>query len=419
MDSHSILTAALIIILILLTGFAGAVEIAFSALNRIRMKTMAEDGSRRAKLALNIFENYNTLLSTTSIFANLCILSAASISTVFFIYHFDDVGAVISTIVVTILSLIFCDITPRSLARAFPDKFALFAAPIVRVLMIIFTPLNWIFSLWSKFIGLFVKTTQDEPTFTEEELLNIIDEAEHEGAIDQDDMELIHSAIEFNDLMTSEILTPRVKIVGVHKEITLDEMANIFIESGYSRIPVYDESLDDIIGIVHLRDFMELLIKKDREIADIATPANFVAPSMKISDLFKKLQRDQAHMVIVTDEYGGTAGLVTMEDILEELVGDIWDEADERVQEIFPLSDTEFKVLCSSNAAEMFEFFALPDEAESLTVGGWIMEKLERIPEVGDFFEHENLTVTVTRAEDKMAIECLVVKKEAAKDEVE
>jgi CBS domain containing-hemolysin-like protein len=239
--------------------------------------------------------------------------------------------------------------------------------------------------------------------------MSIIEEAEEEGSIDEDDVNLIQNAFEFNDLFAGDIITPRTKIVGASRDIAPNELAKIFLESGHSRIPLYEESLDNIVGVVHIHDFLELTLKKANKLDDIISPVTFVAPSMKISDLIKKMQGEKVVMVIVTDEYGGTAGIVTMEDILEELVGDIWDEFDEVIEEIVKIGDDEYRILCSSSIDKMFEYFEMEaDDVEVSTVGGWIMDKLERIPEVGDTFEHDRLTVTVLRAEDKMAVECVV-----------
>ncbi|MCL2212914.1 MAG: hemolysin family protein [Oscillospiraceae bacterium] len=409
MDIGSILTIIAIAILILFSGFLGAVEIAFVALNRIRIKTMAEEGSKRAKLTLRLYEDYDNLLSTCLVLNNIALITAASISTLLFVRHFDDYGTLLSTIVITIVALIFGDITPRSMAKASADRFALFASPIMHWMIVLLFPINWIFAKWKLLMGKIFKA-ETTLTYTEEEILSIVDEAEEEGAIDEEDMELIHSVIEFNDLFTEDILTPRTKIVGAHDDVSIDELAEVFLESGHSRIPLYKESLDDITGIVHMRDFLQLMIKRDQSVADIITPPTFAAPSMKISDLFKMMQKQKVLMVIVTDEYGGTAGMVTMEDILEELVGDIWDEFDEVVEDIVLMSDGEYRVLCSASIDDLFEELSLDEDEdiEAHTVGGWIMDKLEHIPEVGDNFIYRNLSVTITKADDKMALECVI-----------
>ena len=244
--------------------------------------------------------------------------------------------------------------------------------------------------------------------------MNIIEEAQSDGAIEEDDTRLIHNALEFNDLCADEILTPRMGIVGMPKDIAVEDAAKIFLDSGYSRIPVYDGTVDNIVGIVHIRDFLQCMVKDKATLDSIVTPAVYVAPSTKISELFKMLQRNKIHMVVIGDEYGGTEGIVTIEDILEELVGEIWDESDEIIEEFVSLEDGSFKVLCSAEFDKMLEFFGFPEdeEVEASTVGGFIMDTLEKIPEEGDTFEYiteyKTLRITVSKALKRKALECTV-----------
>ena len=408
MDSHSIFTVFVLFLLVLLSAFFAAVEIAFSALNRIRIKNMSESGSKRALLVLKLYDDYDKLLSTIVVGNNIVNISAASISTVLFIKYFGDAGVMISTIVITTVVVVFGEVTPKSMAKKSPEKFALFFAPMLYLLMLLLTPVNFVFAQWKKLLSVIYKSSSDDRGITEEELLSIVEEAEHEGAIDEEDKQLINNAIEFNDLQAQDILTPRMNIVGAPEDTSIDDMAKLFLESGYSRIPVYSESIDNIIGIVNLRDFLDCVMRKKEQLCSITSSAVFVAPSMKISDLFKLLQKEKIHMVVVTDEYGGTEGIVTMEDILEELVGEIWDETDEIIEEFIPLGDNKYKVICAADVDKMFKFFTLTGEVESSTVSGWIMDMLGKIPEEGDSFACENIVVTVHKAEHRRVLECIV-----------
>ncbi|MCL2083814.1 MAG: hemolysin family protein [Oscillospiraceae bacterium] len=408
MDSHSAVTLLILSLLILLSAYFAATETAFSSLNRIRIKNMSENGLKRAALVLTLHDDYDKLLSTILVGNNIVNLSAASISTVLFIKHLGDIGAMASTIAITAVVIIFGEIIPKSLAKETPEKFALFSAPLLCFFILLLTPVNYSFAQMKRLLRAAFKTAPDDRAITERELLTIVEEAEQEGAINEEDKQLIHNAIEYNDLKVDDILTPRMSIVGMPNGIPAAEMAELFLETGYSRLPVYDESIDNIIGIVHLRDAFDYLIKEGTSFSGIVSPAVFVAPTTRISELFKLLQKEKCHMAIVTDEYGGTAGLVTMEDILEELVGEIWDESDEVIEEFVPYGDHSYKVICSADIDEMFDYFRLKGESEASTVGGWIMEMLGKIPEEGDTFAYENITVTVHKTEHRRALECTV-----------
>ena len=408
MDSNSIITVFTLSFLILLSAYFSATEIAFSALNRIRMKNMSENGSKRAALVLKLYGNYDKLLSTILVGNNVVNLTVASISTVLFIEHFGNIGAMLSTVVITVVVLVFAEVTPKSLAKESPEKFALFSAPLLYCLMVILTPVNFVFAQWKKFLIVIFKTSANDKAITEQELLSIVEEAEHEGAIDEEDKQLINNAIEFNDLQAYDILTPRMSIRGISKDATVDNLADLFLESGFTRIPVYENSIDNIIGIVHLRDFLEHVLKNKENFDSIITPAVFVAPSIKINELFKMLQKEKIHIVIVTDEYGGTAGIATMEDILEELVGEIWDESDEIIEEFISLGDNKYKIICAAEIDKMLEFFNLKDEVDSSTVSGWIMDMLGKIPEEDDSFVYKNLNVTVHKTGHRKALECII-----------
>jgi CBS domain containing-hemolysin-like protein len=408
MDTQSIYLVLTICFLILLSAFFSSAETSFSALNRIRVKALAENGSKRAKLVLRLYDDFDRTLSTTLIGNNVVSLTAASLAAVLFIRYFGDHGALLSTLAITVAVLIFGDITPKSLAKEAPESFALFCAPVLFAFAFVLTPINALFALWKKMLRRIFKTSPWDRAITEEELLSIVEEAESEGAIDQEDRRLIRSAIEFNDLQARDILTPRMGIVGIPKDVRAEEMAALFLESGYSRLPVYEESIDNIVGVIHMRDCMEYMVNRNGTLGDIIAPAVFIAPAMKINELFKMLQKEKIHLAVVADEYGGTEGIVTMEDILEELVGEIWDERDEIVEEFVALGDNQYRIVCAADVDKMFEYFSLTGEADSNTVSGWIMDRLGKIPEEGDAFVYENLKISVNKIGQRKALECII-----------
>lgn len=407
MDSDSIATIITLVLLVLTSSFFSATETAFSSLNRIRIKSMADNNNKRAALVYKLVKNYDTLLSTILVGNNIVNITSASIATVLCVNYFGTAGVTISTVVITVVILVFGEVTPKSAAKEFPEAFALFSAPCVQVLIIIFTPVNKLFSLWKKLISRFLKIS-DSRGITEDELLTILEEAEHDGAINEDDSNLIHNVIEFNDKVVNSILTPRVNIIGVHKDSSKQEITSVFAKSGHSRIPVFESSVDNIVGIIHIKDYLDYISLGEGSMEDMVKPVIFIASSMKISELFKKFQKEKSHFAIVTDEYGGTLGIVTMEDILEELMGEIWDEHDEVIEDFVKLEDGSYKIACSTEIDKMFEFFELTGEAKSTTVSGWIMERLGKIPDDGDEFEYENLVVTVKKTEQRRVIESIV-----------
>lgn len=383
-----------LVILILCSAYFSATETAFSSLSRIRLKNLAAEGSKKAAMALKLSENYDKLLSSILIGNNVVNITASSLATVLFIKYFPVYGVTASTIVMTILVLIFGEISPKSLAKESPEEFAMFSAPIIRVIIIVLTPFNFLFGLWKILLNNLFKTSNDRG-ITEQELITMVEEAQNEGGIDAQEGDLIKSAIEFNDLEAGDILTPRVDLTAVDIEEDQQAIYNVFMESRFSRIPVYKDTIDNIVGVIHQRDFFVMIRTKGQTMQDIIKPVIFVSDSIKISKLIKHLQKSKAHMAVVTDEYGGTMGIVTMEDILEELVGEIWDEHDDVVNDTEKISENEYMVSGSADVGELFEMFGLKCDVEQNTVNGWAMEQLEKIPEIGDSFTDENFAVTV------------------------
>ena len=325
MDSASMLMIAVIVVLVICSAYFSATETAFTSLNRVRLRSKAESGNKRAALALRMGDDYDRLLSTILVGNNVVNLTASSLGTVLFIRLIGEgTGPTVSTVVITIVVLVFGEVTPKSMAKEFPEAFAMFSAPILRVLMVVLTPVTFLFSLWKKLLSRLFHKGEDSG-ITEEELMTMVDQAEDEGGLDQHESDLIRSAITFHDLEVESILTPRVDIVAVEDTDSMDEVASTFAESGYSRLPVYHEDVDDIIGVIHEKDFHAARYHGQSDLAALVSPVLYTTGNTKISELLRILQQEKAHMAIVVDEYGGTEGLCTLEDIVEELVGEIWD----------------------------------------------------------------------------------------------
>ncbi len=408
-----------IIICVMFSAFFSASETAFTTLNRIRLKTEAEAGDSRAALVLSIAENYDKMLSTILIGNNIVNIASASLATIVFTHVLGDAGVSVSTAVMTVIVLIFGEISPKNLAKEHPEAFARFSAPFLRLLITILTPINFIFSQWKKLLNKIFKKKSDN-RMTQEELKTIVDEAQSEGGIDEEKGELIRSAIEFDDLTADDILTPRVDIVGIDKECPFQEISDIFLKNTYSRLPVYSDSIDNIIGIVHEKDYFSAQKSGISDIKQVMKKVLYISRTVKISDLLRTLQKTKSHMAIVVDEFGGTEGLVTMEDIIEELVGDIWDEHDVVIDYFNQIDDHTYVINCSADLHDLFEEFDLgdSDEFESASVGGWAMELLGKIPSVGDTFDFKGWHITVTKATSHHATQLTMVSpEEGARDE--
>ena len=412
------MSLAIIVICIFLSGFFSATETAYSSLNRIRIKNMAEKGNKRAQLVLKQVDDYNSILSTILIGNNIVNILCASVATILFVELLgEEAGASVSTIVTTVVVLIFGEISPKTLAKEMPEKFAMFSAPIIRVLKFIFTPANFIFGLWKKFLSLIFKSDNDR-SITEEELLTIVEEAEQEGGLDEEESNLIRSAIEFAEVEAIDILTPRIDITGVPSDATKEEIAQVFAESGYSRVPMYEENLDHIIGIIYQKDFHNYVYNTEKSVESIIRPVHYITKTKNIDELLKELQKEKSHFAVVVDEYGGTAGIVTLEDIIEELVGEIWDEHDEVTQDIVQNSESEYLILGSANIEEILDMLDvnIEEELDVLTVSGWVMDQLQKIPEEGDSFTYDNLTVKVLKMDERRVDEVLITVKKESKE---
>lgn len=403
-------------VLILMSAYFSATETAFSSVNKIRLKNMAADGDKKAKRALELANDFDRILSTILVGNNIVNIGATSLATVIFIEYYGSVGPTISTIVMTVIVLIFGEISPKSMAKEAPETFTMFSAPILKFFMAILAPVNFIFSLWKKLLSMVIKVDEDRK-MTQDELMVLVDEVTQDGSIDEDEGKLLRSAIEFTERCAEDILTPRIDLEAVSSDATKEEVALLFQESRFSRLLVYEDSIDDIIGVIHQKDFYTEKGITGRKLSEVMTEPVFVPKSIKISDLLKYLQRNKSHIAVVSDDYGGTLGIVTMEDILEELVGEIWDEHDDVVETFTKLDDNKYKVLCNTDLDTLLKFFDISYDEENSSVNGWVMDELGKIPEVGDKFSFENLDVTVTETDDRRVVEIEVVVNEIEEDD--
>lgn len=404
--SYTIMIAALVV-LVILSAFFSASETAYSSLNRIRLKSRADSGDEEAERVLALANRYDNLLSTILIGNNIVNITMSSLATVLFTSMLGSgYGPTAATAVITVVVLIFGEITPKSLAKEMPERFAAFSAPVLNLLITVFTPLNWLFALWKKVLSHRFHANEAD-VITDAELMTMVSEANNDGELTDRESELIRSAIEFDDVEVEEVLTPRVDVEAVSDDISMDDLAEAFAENSYSRLPVYHETIDNIIGVVHEKDFFAAFRKGTPTMDDLIAPTLYTTGSTPISELLRTLREQHHHMAVVVDEYGGTQGIVTLEDILEELVGEIWDEHDEVTQEFRRQADGSWLVSGSANVADMCEELSIPedDEIDSITVSGLVQEKTNRLPKVGDRFAVGRYDGVVTKAAHRRVVE--------------
>lgn len=401
----SISSILILVLLITMSAYFSATETAYSSLNKIKLKSIANKGNKKAKLALELSEKYDSVISTILIGNNIVNIATASLATVLFTKLLGSSGVTVSTIVMTILILIFGEISPKSIAKDIPESFAIFSAPLLNVFCIILKPVNHIFCLWKKLISKVLKI-QKHSGITEDEILTIAEEAENEGGINPQQLEIIKSAIELNEQEVIEAFTPRVDMIAVKDSCSKEELLNLFIESGFSRIPVYHDNIDNVIGIINEKDLINIVVNNNNEeISSIIKPLNVIQPHMKLSHLLKVLQNNKSHMALIADEYGGTMGIITLEDILEELVGEIWDEHDKVVNNIEKIGEDEYIVRGNANIEKVLEEVDLEDEFEVNSVNGWVIQQFGKIPKVGESFEYKNLKIVIQKATKRCVLE--------------
>ena len=421
------MTAQIIImaVCLLMSAYFSATETAFSTLSKTKLKTMIEKGNKRAPLALKLSENYDKLISTILIGNNLVNILLSSLATIVVMDICRDIkseefaqaySTMISTVITTVVVLLFGEITPKSMAKNRPESFAMFSAPLMQFFIWILFPVGILFSGWAKLVNRIFRNHEDSK-MSQEELLMLVEEVQEEGTIDDEEGDLLRNAINFPELKAEDILTHRVDLEGFDMDTPMEEIGKLFEESHFSRLLVYQDSIDNIVGVLHQKDVFTAKGLTDKPLEELISEPLFIHKTERIDDLLRELQTNKSHLAVVLDEYGGTLGIVTMEDILEELVGDIWDEHDEVVEDYKEISENTFRVDCGGSLADFCEFFDLEIESDSITINGWIMEAMDKIPTCGEKFSYENLEITVTETDARRVSTIHVVRREMEDEE--
>lgn len=411
-----------LIVLIMLSAFSSATETAYSCVNRIKLKTYVVQGKKNAKAVYNFAdEGYNKLVTAILVGNNIVNITASTLGTILFtnLLQNPDLGATISTIVLTLVVLIFGEITPKYLASVYPEKFCFLFYPMVQLYYWILIPICKIFDLYKLGLTKIFKLQKDD-TVTDEELLYLVEEAEEHGTLKEDESELVRSALEFDDLKVEDILVPRVDVYAVDEDSTMDEVREIFQKTGYSRLPVYKNTIDNVIGLVHERDFFVGYVNGEKEIGHLVQDIAFTSEHTRISTLLRQLQKQKIHMAAVSDEYGGLVGIVTLEDILEELVGEIWDEHDEEEVHYGKISEDEYWVDGKCELETFFELYELEnygEEFESNTIGGWVTEQYGGIPPIGETIAYKGLEIKIVKATKQKVLKVRSKKAEETEEE--
>ncbi len=415
MENVDISQIILVVAMMVFSALFSSTETAFSCVNKIRLKNYASQGNKKAEKALKLANKFDDVLTAVLIGNNIVNITTSSVSTVIFISIFGSKGTAISTVVVTILVLIFCEVLPKSYAKKNAEKLALlFAAPL-SFLVVLFKPFVWFFNKLSSIFG----EGDDSPSVTEDELKYMIDEIEEQGVIEEQESDLVKSALEFDDITVNEILIPRVKVVGVEVTDTLDEVLNVFNSEMYSRLPVYEVSLDNIIGIITNKAFFKMLADGGSDIRTIIQDVPHIADTKLISQAMRDMQRSKVHLAVVTDQYGGTKGIVTLEDIIEELVGEIYDEDDEIITNIIRTGENCYDVAGDTDIDELLEFLGLDEDmiqTSCTSVGGWVTDIMEHIPRAGETAESGIFRITVI-AVNEQTVEKIRLITETAEDQ--
>ncbi|MDR1287548.1 MAG: hemolysin family protein [Treponema sp.] len=413
MDYHTAGIIITLVFLLLLSAFFSASETGFSAASRIRLKNLAVK-NRRAALALRLLEKYDRLLSTILIGNNIVNIAASALATMLFVGFLGNAGVSAATVVMTVLILVAGEISPKTLAKEAPEHAAMMTAPFLRLLVLILTPVNFLVSRWKKCIVRLFRVKGGAPV-TEDELLTFVGEVRREGGINRQEEKMIRQAIEFDDVTAGEIYTPRIDVMAVPLDAPPDEIDRKFAETGFSRLPVYRDTIDNITGVILLKDFHHLVMKSGEQAASVVKPVLYINRAMKISKLLEILQKKKSHMAVLVDEFGGTLGIVTVEDIVEELVGEIWDEHDEVIEEIVLLGENRYRVLGRTGLEDFFAFFHVERGGEgkwNTTVGSWVIESLPGPPRAGDSFTSGDLRVTVAKVFRHRVMEVTVTRGE-------
>ena len=392
-----------IVVLVLLSGFFSGTETAFSCASKVKLKTYVTQGKKNAKAIYKYAdEKYDKLVTAILVGNNIVNISASALGTILFtnlLINHQELAPTVSTAVLTVVVLIFGEITPKYLASVYPEKMCYLFFPLMRIFYWVLMPICKIFDGYKAVLAKIFKLKKDE-TVTDEELMSLVDEAEESGSLKEDESELLRSALEFDDLKVEDILVPRVDVFAVEEDSTMDEVREVFERTGYSRLPVYKETIDNVIGLVHERDFFSAYVRGETKVANLVQDIVFTTEYTRISTLLKQLQKQKIHMAAVSDEYGGLVGIVTLEDILEELVGEIWDEHDEEEIHYGQIAEGEYWVDGKCELDVFFELYDIEhdDEFDSNSVGGWVTERYGEIPPVGEIIRFKNVEIKIVKA---------------------
>ncbi|MBP5361725.1 MAG: HlyC/CorC family transporter [Ruminococcus sp.] len=400
MDKNDIWKIALVVLMMVFSALFSGTETAYSSVNKLRLKNYESQGNKKAAKALKLANRFDEVLTAVLIGNNIVNIAASSVSTLIFVSIFGSKGAGISTIVITVLVLVFCEVLPKSYAKKNAEKISLTIAPTLWALVIILKPFVWLLNKLSSLVS----KGSEAPTVTEDELKYMIDEIEEEGVIEEQESELVKSALEFDEISVDEILIPRVKMIGIDVSSTLDEIKETFTREMYSRLPIYDKSLDNILGIITNKAFFKMLIEGGNDIRSIIQEVPHIADTKLISEAMRSMQRSKVHLAIVTDQYGGTKGMITLEDIIEELVGEIYDEDDEIITNIAKIDDNKYECAGDLNIGDLLKNLGLDENmiiTEYSTVGGWITDMLEHIPEAGESTESGVFKLTAAQVSEQ------------------
>lgn len=411
----------IVCVCLVLSAICSATETAFSSCNRIRLKKLAEEGSKSAAKALSICENFDKALTAILIGNNVVNIASSSLVTVIFTEKFGSGSVGLATLVMTVLVLIFGEILPKSLAKENSESFSIFMAAPLSAFMFIITPLTAIFMGIKNGVSKLVGKKNSSPSVTEEELKYIIDEIEDEGVLESQESELVRSALDFDEITISKILVPRVNIIGVSTQDGAEKIKEKFLSSKFSRLPVYENDIDHIVGVLHQTDFFEAYVNGEFKIDDAMNAPIYISETQHISEILRTMQKEKVHMAIVLDQYGGTEGICTLEDIIEELVGEIYDESDEEDTSLIRISENCFDVSADISVADLLDRLGLEEDyikTERTSLGGWIMDLLNRIPENNEKLDYKDIHITVVMEdEQKIGRIKMLVDKEKAGEE--
>ena len=420
MERSDIWKIVLIFIMMIFSALFSGTETAYSSVNKIRLKNYEAQGNKKASKALKLANRFDEVLTAVLIGNNIVNIAASSIGTIVFIDLIGKKGPAVSTVVITVLVLVFCEVLPKSYAKRNAEKLALFFAEPLTALVTLFKPAVWLLNKLSSLMS----KGKEAPSVTEDELKYMIDEIEEQGVIEEQESELVKSALEFDEISVSEILIPRVKVIGVEVNSTIDEIKDTFSSEMYSRLPVYEKSLDEIVGIITNKAFFKMLVEGGSDISGIIQEVPHIADTKHISEALRDMQRSKVHLAVVTDQYGGTKGIITLEDIIEELVGEIYDEDDEIVNNLLMIAPDKYEVAGDMSVSDMLEMLDLDEDiidTEYNSVGGWVTDVMEHIPEAGETAETGIFRITAAEVNEqnveKVIIEVLPVEENEQEDD--